>query len=81
MPEDLNIFESGDGNAALLAVSVLMQGDADVAGLTERIGEFSISLAEGGSWDDADTKTAIADWACDVDLKGSLSTVRRKVLC
>ena len=77
--EDLNIFESGDGNAALLAVSVLMQGDADVAGLTERIGEFSISLAEGGSWDDADTKTAIADWACDVDLKGSLSTVRKNV--
>ena len=77
--EDLNIFESGDGNAALLAVSVLMQGDADVAGLTERMGEFSISLAEGGSWDDADTKTAIADWACDVDLKGSLSKVRKNV--
>ena len=77
--EDLNIFESGDGNAALLAVSVLMQGDADVAGLTERIGEFSISLAEGGSWDDADTKTTIADWACDVDLKGSLSKVRKNV--
>ena len=77
--EDLDIFKSGDGNAALLAVSVLMQGDADVAGLTERIGEFSISLAEGGSWDDADTKTAIADWACDVDLKGSLSTVRKNV--
>ena len=77
--EDLNIFESGDGNAALLAVSVLMLGDADVAGLTERMGEFSISLAEGGSWDDADTKTAIADWACDVDLKGSLSKVRKNV--
>lgn len=77
--EDLNIFESGDGNAALLAVSVLMQGDADVAGLTERIGEFSIALAEGGSWDDADTKTAIADWACDIDLKGSLSKVRKNV--
>lgn len=77
--EDLNIFESGDGNAALLAVSVLMQGDVDVAGLTERIGEFSIALAEGGSWDDADTKTAIADWACDIDLKGSLSKVRKNV--
>ena len=77
--EDLNIFESGDGNAALLAVSVLMQGDVDVAGLTERMGEFSISLAEGGSWDDADTKTAIADWACDIDLKGSLSKVRKNV--
>jgi len=77
--EDLNIFESGDGNAALLAVSVLMQSDVDVAGLTERIGEFSISLAEGGSWDDADAKTAIADWACDIDLKGSLSKVRKNV--
>ena len=77
--EDLNIFESGDGNAALLAVSVLMQSNVDVAGLTERIGEFSIALAESGSWDDADTKTAIADWACDVDLKGSLSKVRKNV--
>lgn len=77
--EDLNIFESGDGNAALLAVSVLMQSDVDVAGLTERMGEFSIALAEGGSWDDADAKTAIADWACDVDLKGTLANVRKNV--
>ncbi|SIO40891.1 hypothetical protein [Fibrobacter sp. UWB11] len=77
--EDLNIFESGDGNAALLAVSVLMQSDVDVAGLTERMGEFSIALAEGGSWDDADTKTAIADWACDTDLKGTLANVRKNV--
>ena len=77
--EDLNIFESGDGNAALLAISVLMQSDVDVAGLTERMGEFSIALAEGGSWDDADTKTAIADWACDVDLKGTLANVRKNV--
>jgi len=77
--EDLNIFESGDGNAALLAVSVLMQSDVDVAGLTERMGEFSIALAEGGSWDDADTKTAIADWACDVDLKGTVANVRKNV--
>ena len=77
--EDLNIFKSGDGNAALLAVSVLMQSDVDVAGLTERMGEFSIALAEGGSWDDADTKTAIADWASDVDLKGTIANVRKNV--
>ena len=77
--EDLNIFESGDGNAALLAVSVLMQSDVDVAGLTERMGEFSIAIAEGGSWDDADTKTAIADWASDVDLKGTIANVRKNI--
>ena len=77
--EDLNIFESGDGNAALLAISVLMHADADVAGLTERMGEFSIAIAEGGDWEDADTKAVIADWACDADLKGSLANVRDNV--
>ncbi len=77
--EDLNIFKSGDGNAALLAVSVLMQSDVDVAGLTERMGEFSVAIAEGGSWDDADTKVAIADWACDTDLKGTLANVRKNI--
>ena len=77
--EDLNIFESGDGNAALLAISVLMHADADVAGLTERMGEFSIAIAEGGDWEDADTKAVIADWACDADLKGSFANVRDNV--
>ncbi|MBO7104766.1 MAG: hypothetical protein J6W22_04720 [Fibrobacter sp.] len=77
--EDLDIFKTGDGNAALLAVSVLMQSNVDVAGLTERMGKFSIALAEGGSWDDADTKASIADWACDVDLKGTLSNVRKNI--
>jgi hypothetical protein len=77
--EDLNIFESGDGNAALLAISVLMQADVDVAGLTERMGEFSIAIAEGGAWEDSDTKTVIADWVCDADLKGTLANVRKNV--
>ena len=77
--EDLNIFESGDGNAALLAISVLMQADVDVAGLTERMGEFSIAIAEGGAWEDSDTKVVIADWVCDADLKGTLANVRKNV--
>jgi len=77
--EDLNIFESGDGNAALLAISVLMQADVDVAGLTERMGEFSIAIAEGGAWEDSDTKAVIADWVCDADLKGTLANVRKNV--
>ena len=77
--EDLNIFESGDGNAALLAISVLMQADVDVAGLTERMGEFSIAIAEGGAWEDSDTKAVIADWVYDADLKGTLANVRKNV--
>ena len=71
-PEDLNIFDSGEGNAALLAVSLLMQGGVDVAGLTERMGNFSMALAAEGKWEDAKTKAAIADWASEADHSGEL---------
>ena len=74
-PEDLNIFESGDGNAALLAVSILMQGGVEVAGLTERMGNFSMSLAAEGKWDDAKTRAAVADWAVDADFSGELTDI------
>ena len=69
-PEDLNIFESGDGNAALLAVSVLMQGNADAAELSERMGDISTTLASEGSWDNPKTKVAMADWASEADVYG-----------
>ena len=68
--EDLNIFESGDGNAALLAVSVLMQGNADAADLSERMGDISTTLASEGSWDNPKTKVAMADWASEADVYG-----------
>jgi len=71
-PEDLNIFDSGDGNAALLAVSLLMQGGVEAAGLTERMGNFSMSLAAEGKWEDAKTKAAMADWASEADHSGAL---------
>ena len=61
--EDLDIFKSGEGNAKLLAISILLQGDEDVAGLTERLGKFAMELAENGSWNDQATRTAVADWA------------------
>ena len=61
--EDLDIFKSGDGNAKLLAISILLQGDEDVAGFTERIGKLAQELTENGSWNDSATRNAIAEWA------------------
>ncbi|MBR4783823.1 MAG: hypothetical protein IK012_01015 [Fibrobacter sp.] len=78
-PEDLNIFTAGDGNAALLAVSVLMQGGVDVAGLSERMGAFSMSLAAEGVWDDAKTKAAMADWAAEADNSGLLVDIMQEL--
>ena len=77
--ENLNIFESGDGNAALLAVSVLMQADADVAKLEERTNEFSAAIATNGSWDNEEAKTEIADWVRDAEASGKIEMIRKNV--
>ncbi|SHM99062.1 fibrobacter succinogenes major paralogous domain-containing protein [Fibrobacter sp. UWB7] len=71
--EDLDIFGKGDGNAALLAFSVLMLGgtvdeysdykELSEAELTERLTKFATDIAKDGSWDDENTKATIADRA------------------
>ena len=78
--EDMNIFELGDENGMLLAVSVLMQSDVDVAGLTERMGKFSLDLETNGSWNDSITRTAIADWASKASEDSTFKNIRKNVL-
>ena len=77
--EDLTIFESGDGNAALLAVSVLMQAETDDAGLAKRIEKFADSFAETGKWNDAKTKSAIEEWQVAATADGTLDSIRKNV--
>ncbi|MDY6284345.1 MAG: fibrobacter succinogenes major paralogous domain-containing protein [Fibrobacter sp.] len=77
--EDLDIFSSGDGNAALLAFSVLMLRDLSEADLTELLTKFAIDIEKDGSWDDEATKTNIADWAQETDLAGDLAAIRSNV--
>ena len=77
--EDLNIFESGDGNAALLAVSVMMQGGADVDALVNRMDKFDDSFAEKGVWSDSSTKTAITEWVSAAAADGQLDSIRKNV--
>ena len=70
--EDLDIFSKGEGNAALLAISVMMLGGlgddsekSSEAELTERLAKFAADIEEDGTWDDEKTKAAIADWIRD----------------
>ena len=77
--ENLNVFESGDGNAALLAVSVMMQGDADADGLAKRLDKFDDSFAESGEWKDSETKKAIAEWVAEASANGKLDSVRKNI--
>lgn len=77
--ENLNIFESGDGNAALLAVSVMMQGGAEVKDLVKRMDKFSDSFAESGEWRDSSTKAAISEWVAAAAASGELDSIRKNV--
>lgn len=67
--EELNIFGTENANAALLAISILMQNDFFVsdgnqegeAGLSERLTNYSLDIGTDGIWDDIETQTKIAD--------------------
>ena len=77
--ENLNIFGEDDGSAALLAISVLMQGDLKEADFTERLTEYADDIEEDGVWDDMKTATKIADWAAEKSLDGGLATIRSNI--
>ena len=77
--ENLNIFGEDDGSAALLAISVLMQGDLKEADFTERLTEYADDIEEDGVWDDKKTATKIADWAAEKSLDGGLTTIRDNI--
>lgn len=77
--EKLNVFESGNGNAALLAVSVMMQSGTDADGLAKRLDKFDDSFAESGKWKDSTTKAEIAKWAASVVADGKLDSIRKNI--
>ena len=77
--EDLSILEKGDDNAALLAMSVMMQSDLNVAKLVERVNDVAADIAKDGSWDDDKTKTEIAEWAATADKNGEFENVSKNI--
>ncbi len=77
--EDLNIFGKGDESAALLAVSILMQGDLNEADFSERLADYAADIETDGKWDDSKTATDIADWAAAKSLGKNLSYIRTKI--
>lgn len=67
--EDLNVFKSGEGNAVLLAASVLVQGKLSEGDMVLLMANLSEDIAEDGSWDNDSVKTKIADVAFNMNLQ------------
>ncbi len=77
--EGLSIYEKGDGNATLLATSVLLQSDLDAKKLADRMEAFASSIEKTGEWNDEKTKTEMADWASAAKDDGKLKVVRENL--
>ena len=81
--EDMSIFGKTDGDAALLAISILLQSNLGEGEFSQRLTNFAQSLKESGKWENEAAKTAIADWvaagfsAGGVIVGPSSSSVRR----
>ena len=76
--EDMDVFGSGDADAALLAVSILLQESRSEAELIALLAEISNEIAEKGAWEGerADSiKAYMADWA----FSQNLSNIRKNV--
>ena len=77
--EDLNIFGDNDQSAALLAVSVLMQGNLSEGDFSERLANYAADIESDGIWNDYKTATKIADWANSQGLGSGLVKIRENI--
>lgn len=78
--EDLNIAGSSDEDAALLAFSILLQGDRSVSQLSELLTKIAKDMEEDGIWDGYSAKDSIVKWALSADTSGLLDSIRKNVL-
>jgi len=67
--EDMSIFGNTDSDAALLAISVLLQGDRETSAFSVLLADFSQKLKENGTWDNKAKKAEIAKWAAGANLE------------
>ena len=77
--EDMNIFGSGDGSAALLAISTLMQSDLKEGAFSKRLADYASDIETDGVWDNEKVQTAIADWAAKTSLKDKFASIRKNI--
>jgi len=77
--EDMNVFGKTDADAALLALSVLLQGDRTESDMMALLAEISNAIADKAEWENATTKSQIALWAAVADGQGRLDSISNHV--
>jgi uncharacterized protein (TIGR02145 family) len=66
--EDMTIFGTSESDAALLAISVLLQSNLSEGEFSQRLTNFSQAVKTGGVWNNEEAKEAMAEWAAGADI-------------
>ena len=77
--EYLNIAGASAEDGALLAFSILLQGNRSEAQLSELLTKIAADMEKDGSWDDSLTLMKLANWADSVDVSGGLAKIRENI--
>jgi hypothetical protein len=78
--EQLDISKSGEDNAILLAISVILQGKRNVAELLELMARISLDIREDGKLDDPKCGSDLINHARLINLNGIRSNIENKYL-
>ena len=76
--ESINLFGKNKANAVLMAISIMMQRDLNVADINSLLSEFETNFEKTGKWDES-AQAKIADWASTKDLTGGLDSIRNNI--
>ncbi len=65
--EDLDVFGKTDADAALLAISILLQRDSTETELSVLLTDMANDMEKDGEWNDSAKRAEIAEWAATMD--------------
>ena len=75
--ENFSLFGEGDGNAALLAMSILVSKELARTNSDSLLTAISADIAKDGSWDDEQAKLDMADWVSEQRLYNLVAFIDR----
>jgi uncharacterized protein (TIGR02145 family) len=77
--EDLNVAGSSAEDAALLAFSIVLQGDRSESELSDLLTKIAADMEKDGVMNDSATRVSLVRWAASTDSSNRIATIRENV--
>ena len=77
--EEMSMLGESDYSAALLAISIMMQGGRDENEMMNLVNNIAEDIKGDGVWNDPNWKIKIADWIVGIDSASKYSSIRKNI--